>query len=108
MNYNEKKPTHRVVTTSTTPAWLMALGQAMMGNKVYHMAALWDRMTEEEIMGANEAAFAGKQWIQERPAAHEHLVYQRVRRARACAAGKPPIPQQGASGERKERERRRG
>ena len=55
------------------PVKAVGLGQALMvvaGSKVYHMAGLWDRMMEEECKGANEAAFAGKQWIEGHPAAH--------------------------------------
>ena len=72
MNQPEKKPTHKVVTTLggrstiTWPVEAVGLGQAMMviaGNKVYH---LW---TEEEVKGVTEAAFTGRQWIEEHPAA---------------------------------------
>ena len=39
------------------------------GNELYFMAGLWNKMSQEEARGANEAAFAGKPWIEDHPAA---------------------------------------
>ena len=70
--------THKEISTlsgNTTVIYSVesvTLGQAVVvvaGSKVYHMAALWDRMSKEEAEGANEGAFAGKMWIEDHPAA---------------------------------------
>ena len=59
-------------TTVVYPVEAVTLGQAAVavgGNKVYFIAALWNKMSGEEVDGANEAAFVGKQWIEDHAAA---------------------------------------
>ena len=72
-----KTPRHRVTQTLEGTVIIgylveaVGLGQALMvmaDNKVYHMAGLWDKMIKEECKGANEATFAGRQWIEQHPA----------------------------------------
>ena len=59
-------------TTIVHPVMAVTVGQAVVvvaEGKIYTMAGLWSKMTPEEVRGANEGAFAGKQWIEEHPAA---------------------------------------
>lgn len=73
-----KKRKQKVITTLggnatiVHPIEAVGLGQAVMvvaGNRIYRMAGLWDKMNREEAEGANEEAFAGKQWIEDHSAA---------------------------------------
>ena len=58
--------------TIVHPVEAVTLGQAVVvvvGSKVYFMAGLWNKMSRKEAQRANEGAFAGRQWIEDHPAA---------------------------------------
>lgn len=83
----QMRPRQKAITTrsgNTTivfPIEAIGLGQAVIvvaGNKIYHMAGLWDKVNREEARGANEAALAGKHWIEDHPAADTRGNYMRA------------------------------
>lgn len=57
--------------TKAFPLGSVGLGQALTvvaGNRMYHMAGIWDKMTEEACRGVNKGAFAGTQYLEDYPA----------------------------------------
>ena len=59
---------NRVVYTVTT----VTLGQSLtvvIGQSLYFMAGLWDRMNKEEISMAGKAANIGREWVGDHPVA---------------------------------------
>lgn len=75
--YEERNKQRTIQTLSGNvtvvhPVEAVTLGQAVVvvaGNKIYFIAGLWNKMSKEEAQGANEGAFAGKQWIEDHPVA---------------------------------------
>ena len=58
------------------PVSTVTLGQSMavvIGQSLYFMAVLWDRMNEKEVRMAGKAANRGREWIEDHPAAVAHL-----------------------------------
>ena len=64
--YEERK-SHETMSGNLTvvhPVEVVTLGKALVvvaGNKVYFVAGLWNRVSREEVQGANEGGFAGRQ-----------------------------------------------
>ena len=64
-----------------------------VGNRIYYMAGLWNKMNKKEAVGANSAALACKQWIEDHTVAETRGNEMRALRGGASCCQHTGFPQ---------------